>query len=127
MGLWWAIAGLGVTSASSLHYLALIPREAVPERPWGHRLGLALGAVLAVSGAVLDPAAPVLAVAVLTGVIAALHLHTLASHDLPPITPAVAVGEPLPAVTVLDEQGDAVSSTSWQGQWLLLKVFRGHW
>jgi hypothetical protein len=122
-----AIAGLLLTSAGSLHALWLIPREAVPEQPHGHRLGLALGAVVAGAGVVLDPSLVSVPPALLALAIAAVHLRTLSDSALSPVSPAAVVGQPLPALTLLNEAGEPVPSLSWTSSRILLKVFRGHW
>ncbi len=98
------LAGLGfiVTGVSSLHYLSRIPSETVPERPWAHRAGLALGALVALVGLVLQPGLAAGILAATTLGIAVLHLKTLAEHALPPASPAVVVGSPLPGFKVLD-------------------------
>jgi peroxiredoxin len=127
MGVIVTMLGLAVTSAASLHCLWLIPREEVPENPWLHRLGLALGALIAVAGAFLGPWLLTLAPALLTVAIAALHLNTLADARLPAVSSSIEVGRPFPSVAFQDETGTVVDSASWRGQRILLKVFRGHW
>ncbi len=127
MGVLVAITGLVISASASLHALWLIPREAVPEDQTGHRVGLAGGAVIAWVGVAFRPVIVTVAAALLATVIAGLHLRTLGDSVLPALTPAVVVGQPMPELTLLTERGDPVSSASFRGQRLLLKVFRGHW
>jgi hypothetical protein len=49
------------------------------------------------------------------------------SYDLPPEDPALAIGQPIPALTLLDQQGDAFELAPAAAERLVLVFYRGHW
>lgn len=128
-----SLAGLLMVVSSWLHYLWLIPREWVPERPIGHQLILIGGAVLAAIGAAMgwgiDPVAGLLSTLAFFACAggAGFFVYLMTWAPLPDTPIAVAVGEPIPDFSARDAAGEVRRIAQWRGRRLLLKFFRGHW
>ena len=110
MGLTLALLAHGLVLGAWLHYLWLVPREAVPPKPNGHTTAMILGIALAVVGALMPSNLVLVLVggvlALLTTAFGVLFLWLLTQAQLPPGQPTFRVGEPLPCLLL--ELGDAV-------------------
>lgn len=128
-----AVIGLIVVSGTWLAYLAMIPLEKVPERPYLHSffmiLGMGLSLWVIIRPLLSDSSAPVapFILALLSVATGGLFLYLLTIATLPDIPLKVAVGDVLPAFAAVDDAGNVVETAVWQQQRLLLKFFRGHW
>ena len=124
-----AIAGVSLVSLGWLHYLWLIPRERVPERPVAHLAAMVLGPLL--SAAALAVAGPLfwlwVGLALASVGLGGFFWVLMAFAPLPDGNIAVCVGEPLLDFTALDSTGAEVGPSDWRGRPVLFKFFRGHW
>ena len=123
-----AITGASLVVGGWLHYLWLIPREAVPERPRRHSAAMAVGLVVGClawfgGGGTL---ATVLLLFV-TWPLAALFWWVLDLATLPDGAPTFSVGEALPAFQATRPDGSLFSSDGLEGKRVFLKFYRGHW
>ena len=123
----FAPAGAALILGAWLHYLALIPKERVPEVPIAHHAIMVLGSLLGIAGVALHPgvASALLTAVGLSGSVFWFYLFLQAA--LPDGEPSFSIGDPLPAFEALDGRGETVSSETLQGKRLLLKFFRGYW
>ena len=122
--------GLLVVVIAWVSYLAMIPIEKVPERPYLHTLFIILGmglSVWSVIGKELLQTVP-LVLALLSVPTGGLFLYLLTIAALPNMPLKVAVGDVLPMFAAVDDGGMVVDVTAvYRNQRLLLKFFRGHW
>lgn len=128
-----AVSAVVVVNAAWLYYLWLIPKERVPERPFGFVAAMVAG--VSMSGASLlaalreeEAIAP--SMWVLAGVatsLAAFFVYLLKQAALPDGEIRVAVGDKLLTFAARDTNGDRFHTDELRGKRVLLKFFRGHW
>lgn len=118
--------GLLVVVGAWLHYLSLIPKEAVPEHPHGHKLTMGLGSGIAIVGAPTLGIPGMILAASAVG-FALFFIYLLREGPLPDGAPSFEVGGPIPDFTVRDGHGKAFTKADLDSQRILLKFFRGHW
>ena len=118
--------GLAIIVISWMWYLALIPAERVPARPYLHAALMVVGMGLCAIGAAELAIGPLIMGA--SGwLLGGFFLYLLSVAALPDGELTVAIGDPLPAFTAADHRGQVIASSDWHGERVLLKFFRGHW
>ena len=126
-----SLLSLVISSLTWTWYLALIPREKVPRRPFAHVILMAVAAFLAAAAIYSAAGAAGSLLAGLIGLIslglAGFFYFLLAIAALPDPKMKIAVGESLPPFRLRNQDEKWVASQDWRGQRLLLKFFRGHW
>ena len=126
MSMIFAALGLGLVFISWTWYLALIPAEKVPERPYLHAALMVIGMGLGALGAA-KLATGAIVMAVSAWLLGGFFLYLLSIAALPDGELTVSIGDPLPAFSAADHRGQIVASSDWQGKRVLLKFFRGQW
>lgn len=118
------LASFILACATWLEYLARIPKERIPNRPFIHTglqiaaIGLGIAALVTGQTAVLGLAAIVLG---------GFFLWLLTQAGMPKNTIAVHVGEPLLPFVAVTDAGEPFDSSELSGSRVMLKFFRGHW
>ena len=125
--LWAGVGGLALVNVGWLTYLALIPREQVPERPTLFSLVMVVSAALAGWSVWAEQNAMTIALGSITVLLAGFFFFLLAQGPMPDGEIRVKVGEELPPFECKDASGNDFSSESLHSGRVLLKFFRGHW
>jgi len=121
-----AIVAVGFTGIATVMWFDRAKRVAIPDDRTLFLSMWLLGAVIGVMALAQQPGffSGSLAVLAILGGAGILVLNYLAPQkaDSP-----IEVGQPIPAFTAIDENGDTFDSISLNGSKVLLKFFRGHW
>lgn len=123
----FVLIGFSLVSGTWLWYLALIPAEKVPQRPWVHIILMGVGLILIIAAAVFVPTLLNIILATTAVLLAGLFYYLLTIARLPDGQLVVEVGDPLPSFAAIADNGQLVDSRQWHGRRTLLKFFRGHW
>lgn len=116
-----------------LSYLALIPREKVPKKPYVFSGWMLAASVLSISPFVVplglsEGSRPLsLLLAIITLLLSLFFFFLLSQAPMPDGSIQCHEGKPLPPFDALDTNGSTFASSELQGQAFLLKFFRGHW
>lgn len=124
MSLLLTVLGLLLVVGGWLHYLHLIPREAVPAQPRQTSALLALGMAAGCVGAGLGETWLPWALYASTATLGLFFFWLLAQRHTPTGALTVSVGEGLPPIVAKTSAGEVAE---WPQGRVLFKLFRGHW
>ena len=127
MALILAVIGFVIVNAAMTHYFMTIAREAVPEDVRPHSAVLVVGAVISVAAIGLSPSSTTITLGALSVAFAAFLLWLFGQRRLPDGELIARVGEPMPKLEALDQDGQLVRLSDLEGRRVMLKFFRGFW
>jgi hypothetical protein len=127
MGYFLTLGGFLLVLVAMIQYFMTIAKETVSEdvRPYVALFGG--GAVISVIGAFLAPGAGTIILAALAVATGGFLIWLLGQRQVPDGELIVRVGEILPPLAALNQEGELVDIADLRGQRVLLKIFRGSW
>ncbi len=126
-------AGLGLSVATWIAYLATIPGGKVPARPIVHILLQVAAVAASIAGIATSlraggtPSVLVIVLATFGLMVGGLFLWILTQRRTPIGDLRVRVGDKLLPFAATTSAGEAFHTDSFAGKRVLLKFFRGHW
>jgi hypothetical protein len=122
-----SLAGAALSLGGWAIWFRRIQQVRVPKQPWAFRIASGLGALLCVAALFSGPgwAAGSLAVVGMAAGLGFLALDRIA--PLPPVVPAVSVGNPAPDFEAVSSDGTPFQLRVPDRKAILLKFFRGFW
>ncbi len=127
MGLTFAAVGFVAVLAAITWYFSIISAETVPKSVGPFAGVLIGGIVVADLGVALAPSVATALLAGLTLLLGGSVLYLLPLRKLPDGELVARIGEPMPPLVALDQDGERFDLTSLRGQRVMVKFFRGSW
>ena len=127
MALILAVTGFVLVNVAMTHYFMTIAKETVPESVRPHAVVLVLGAAISVAAVGISATGTTIALGVLSVAFAVFLLWLFGQRRLPDGTLIARVGEAMPELEALDQDGNLVRLRDLKGGRVMFKFFRGFW